>query len=151
MGSWPSSISRKTWSRRPRDAYAAGYRFMEAYTPFPVEGLAEALGFRSQWDRADCLARRLDRRIWAAFSCMWYSSVVHFPLDIGGRPYNSWPAFIPITFELTILVAALSAVFGMLGLNGLPRPHHPVFNVPELCAGVAQPVLSLLAGARPAV
>ena len=64
------------------------------------------------------------------FFMLWFSAVVHFPLDVGGRPYNSWPMFIPITFELTILIGRVLGRFGMLGLNGLPRPHHPVFNVP---------------------
>ncbi len=112
-----------------RDAYAEGYRFMEAYSPFPVEGLAEALGFHRNGISRIVLLGGLAGGI-GGFFMLWYSSVVHFPLDIGGRPYNSWPAFIPITFELTILVASISAVLGMLGLNGLPRPHHPVFNVP---------------------
>jgi hypothetical protein len=113
-----------------REAYAAGYRFMEAYSPFPVEGLAEALGFERNGIARIVLLGGLIGGL-GGFFMMWFSSVVHFPLDIGGRPYNSWPAFIPITFELTILAAAGSAVFGMLGLNGLPRPHHPVFNVPN--------------------
>lgn len=113
-----------------RDAYAAGYRFMDAYTPFPVEGLAEALGFHRDGIARIVLLGGLFGGL-GGFFMLWYSSVVHFPLDIGGRPYNSWPAFMPITFELTILVAAVSAVLGMLALNGLPRPHHPVFNVPD--------------------
>jgi hypothetical protein len=113
-----------------RHAYERGYRMMEAYTPFPVEGLAEALGFHHNGIARVVLIGGLIGGL-GGFFMQWFSAVVHFPLDIGGRPYNSWPAFIPITFELAVLSAALAAVFGMLGLNGLPRPHHPVFNVPS--------------------
>ncbi len=112
-----------------RAAHAHGYRFMEAYSPFPVDGLAEALGFEHNGMARVVLIGGIIGGL-GGFFMQWYSAVVHFPLDVGGRPFNSWPSFIPITFELTILIASLSAVFGMLSLNGLPRPHHPVFNVP---------------------
>jgi hypothetical protein len=113
-----------------RHAYARGYRMMEAYTPLPIDGLAEALGFERNRVPAVVLAGGLAGGI-GGFFMQWYSAVVSYPVDIGGRPFNSWPAFIPITFEMAILVAALAAVLGMLGQNGLPRPHHPVFNVPS--------------------
>jgi hypothetical protein len=111
-------------------AYAEGYRQVDAYTPLPVEGLAEAMG----WTRnriplivllgglAGCLG---------GFFLQYYVAVLDYPINVGGRPLNSWPAFIPVTFELTILVAALSALLGLLALNRLPMPYHPVFNVPR--------------------
>ncbi|MEO6811765.1 MAG: DUF3341 domain-containing protein [Isosphaeraceae bacterium] len=111
-------------------AYAEGYRSMDAYSPLPVDGLAEAIGFKRNRMAAIVLAGGLLGGF-GAFFMQWYSAVIDYPLIIGGRPYNSWPAFIPITFELTILGASAAAVLGMLGLNGLPRPHHPVFNVPS--------------------
>ena len=113
-----------------RRAYEEGYRKMDAYTPFPVHGLSEALGHRGI---------RLPRIVLAGgvvggllgYGLQYYASAISYPVNIGGRPLNSWPAFIPVTFEMTILVAALTAVLGMLALNGLPQPYHPVFNVPR--------------------
>ncbi len=113
-----------------QSAYDAGYRKLQAYTPFPVNGLSEAIGFTH--DRMSMITL-----IGGLFGCsggfymQYFANVVSYPLNIGGRPYNSWPAFIPVTFELTILCAALSALFGMLILNKLPQLYHPVFNVPE--------------------
>ena len=111
-------------------AHHAGYRAMDAYSPFPIEELHEALG--SEHTRlplivliggiAGCLG---------GYALEYWTQVVAYPLNIGGKPFHSWPAFIPVTFECTILVAALSAVLGMLALNGLPQPYHPVFNVPR--------------------
>ncbi len=113
-----------------RRTYEHGFRHLDAYSPVPVEGLAEAIGFHRNRLPLVVLVGGLLGGV-GAFFMQWYSSVVDYPLNIGGRPLNSWPAFIPITFEVIILVAALSAVFGMLGLNGLPKPYHPVFNVPS--------------------
>ncbi len=111
-------------------SYAAGYRQMDAYTPFPVEGLAEAVGFHQTLVPQLCLAGGLAGCI-GGFTLQWWPNVIGYPLNIGGRPFNSWPQFIPITFELTVLIAGLCTVFGMLALNGFPEPYHPVFNAPN--------------------
>jgi hypothetical protein len=111
-----------------RGAFERGYRMIEAYTPFPVEGLAEAIGYHRNRVAPIVFWGGVAGGI-GGFFMQWYSAVVSFPIDVGGRPLNSWPSFIPITFEMTVLVAALAAVFAMLAQNGLPRPHHPLFNV----------------------
>jgi hypothetical protein len=111
-------------------AYAAGYRQMDAYSPMPIEGLAEAVGFGRNWVSPIVLVGGLTGCI-GGFGLLWWISVIAYPHNIGGRPFNSWPAYIPVTFECTVLLAALSAVIGMLMLNKLPMPYHPVFNVPS--------------------
>src|ERR1700719_2236682 len=106
----------------------AGYRRIEAYTPFPVEGLSEALALKRNNVTLITLIGGLTGGLGGFFFQYWVN-VISYPLNIGGRPLDSWAAVIPVTFELTILRASLSAVFGMLALNRLPQPHHPLFNV----------------------
>lgn len=108
----------------------AGFLRVNAYSPFPVEGLSEALGLKRNMVPFITLLGGLAGGV-GGFSLQYWAAAITYPMNIGGRPLNSWPAFIPVTFELTVLGAALSAVFGMLALNKLPQPHHPVFNVPR--------------------
>jgi hypothetical protein len=111
-------------------AREAGYRRMDGYSPFPLHGLSEALGFRrTRLPLVTLIGGVLGGG--GAYFMMWYASVVSYPINIGGRPMHSWPSFIPITFELTVLFASFFALFGMFALNGLPKPYHPVFNVTE--------------------
>ena len=109
-------------------AHHEGYRHMDAYSPYPIEELHDALGARHTKLPLIVLIGGLVGCI-GCYALQYWSSVIAYPLNIGGKPLHSWPAFIPVTFECTILAAALSCVLGMLALNGLPMPYHPVFNL----------------------
>ncbi|MCL4814075.1 MAG: DUF3341 domain-containing protein [Vicinamibacteraceae bacterium] len=109
-------------------AYGDGYRQIDAFTPFPVHGLAEAMGHTDKRVQWTVLVGGLVGML-AGFGLCYWTSVIDYPLNIGGRPLNSWPAFIVPTFETTILFAAISAVASVIVYNGLPQPYHPVFNV----------------------
>jgi hypothetical protein len=108
-----------------------GYRRVQAYTPFPVEGLAEEVGFRFNWLPVLVLFGGFGGAALGYFG-QWFACVLSYPLNVGGRPLHSWPSFIPITFELGVLFASLTAFGGMLALNGLPQPYHPIFSAPHL-------------------
>jgi hypothetical protein len=111
-------------------AHEAGYRRMDGYTPFPVEGLSEAIGFKKDRVALVVLIGGILGGV-SGYLMQYWISVVSYPLNVGGKPLHSWPAFIVVTFETTVLFAGLAGVFGMLALNGLPMPYHPVFNVPR--------------------
>ena len=113
-----------------RAAYKAGYRKMDAYSPYQVDGVAEAIGFRKTRVPLVVLLAGICGAL-TAYGMQYYSAVLDYPLNVGGRPLHSWPAFVPIMFELTVLFAALAGVIGMLAMNGLPKLYHSVFNAPE--------------------
>jgi hypothetical protein len=111
-----------------RKAYEEGYRKMDAFSPFPIEALSEAIGFHKNRLPLLVLIGGILGCVGGYALCYWVSTMA-YPINVGGKPFNSWPSFIPVTFETTVLLAALTAVLGMLALNGLPEPYHPVFNV----------------------
>ena len=113
-----------------RNSVAAGYKRIETYTPMPVHGLAEVIGVKRTAVARIVLAGGILGGI-GGYALQYYMTVISYAHNVGGRPVHSWPAYIPVTFETTVLCAALSAVFGMLALNKLPMPYHPAFNVPE--------------------
>lgn len=113
-----------------RKVHSAGYRRVEAYSPMPIHGLAEAVGMRKTRLPWLVLSGGIIGGVLGFLFQCWVSAVA-YPHNVGGRPHISWPSFIPVTFETTILTASLVGVLGMLALNGLPRPHHPLFAIPD--------------------
>ena len=111
------------------NARLAGYKKMDAYSPFPIHGLSDAIGFKSVAVPYIVFIGGFCGTM-AGFTLEWWTSTMDYPLNVGGKPFNSLPAFIPVMYEATILFAALSAVFGMFALNGLPKPYHSIFNAP---------------------
>lgn len=114
-------------------AYSAGYRKMDAYSPYPIEEVADALGFHKTRVPLIVLVGGILGGL-SGYLLQYWISAISYPENIGGRPFQSWPAFIIVTFEMTILFGGISAVVGMLALNGLPMPYHPVFNNPRFSA-----------------
>jgi hypothetical protein len=113
-----------------KKTHEAGYKKIDAYSPFPIEGLAEEIGMHFDEIPLTVLIGGIIGGC-TGYLMQYWMSAVDYPLNIGGKPPHSWPAFIVITFEMTILFAGISAVLGMLAFNGLPMPYHPVFNVPR--------------------
>jgi len=111
-----------------RAVHEAGYRKVDAYSPYPMEEVIEALDLHHSHVPKIVLAGGVVGLL-AGWGLQYWASVIEYPMNIGGRPFNSWPAFVVPSFEMTVLFAALGAVVGMLALNGLPQPYHPVFNV----------------------
>ncbi|MBC7545660.1 MAG: DUF3341 domain-containing protein [Candidatus Sericytochromatia bacterium] len=111
------------------ETYAAGYRQVDAFSPIPVHGLAQAIGFKKDRVALCVLIGGLSGAT-LGFNLAHWAQRISYPLNVGGRPLFSWPSWIPVTFECTILFAGFSALFSLIMLNGLPRLHHPVFEVP---------------------
>lgn len=129
-----------------KKAREAGYKHIDAFTPIPIEGLAQAIGFRWTAVPLITLIGGVGGGL-TGFGLQYWCSAISYPINVAGRPLNSWPAFIPVTFELTVLGASIFAVVGMLALNKLPQPYHPVFNI-ERFAGASTDRFFLLIEAR---
>ena len=127
MAEFPSADALLTAARRVRDA---GYTKFDTFSPFPIHGMGEAIGFKEKSVAPIVLVGGIVGLL-AGYGLEYWTSVIAYPLNIGGRPYHSWPMFVPPAFETTILFASISALVGMLALNGLPQPYHPVFNAPK--------------------
>ena len=110
--------------------HAEGYRKVDAYSPFPIHELFDALDAHDHRVQRNVLLGGIAGGLGGFGLCYWVSTIA-YPLNVGGRPFNSWPSFIPVTFELTILIASFAAVLSWIVLSGLPMPYHPVFNVPR--------------------
>ena len=115
--------------RAAREVRARGYRKVDAYTPYPMEELTDALHLHRTRVPLVVLCGGIFGLLFG-WGLQYYTAVVDYPINIGGRPTYAWPSFVVPTFETTVLFSAAAALFGMLALNGLPRPYHPVFNVP---------------------
>ncbi len=115
--------------RAARAAHEEGYRRMDAYSPFPVEGLSEAVGFHKDRVALVCLVGGL-LGLATAYVLQFWINTINYPINVGGRPFHSWPSFVVVSFELTVLFGGIAAAVGMLAMNGLPMPYHPLFNVP---------------------
>ena len=122
--------------------HAEGYRKVDAYTPYPMHELFDALEISDKRLQLGVLGAGIVGAC-AGFGLCYWTQVIAYPLNIGGRPFNSWPSFIPVTFEVTILFAAFTTVIGMILLNGLPMPYHPVFNVQRFAERASQDGLFL--------
>jgi hypothetical protein len=131
-----------------RATRSAGYRKIDAFTPFPIEAVIEALDVH-EW-RLPLLVL-LGGVLGGLFGygLAYWTAAIDYPINVGGRPLNSWPSFIPITFETTVLGASLSAVLSMLVLNGLPMPHHPLFAVPRFALSTKDRFFLLIRASDP--
>jgi hypothetical protein len=134
MAEFPDPTSLVAAARR---TYDEGYRKFDSFSPFPIHELFDAMRIKDRRVPLFVLIGGIIGGLTGFGLQVWVSSIA-YPLNVGGKPYISWPMFIPVTFELTILFAALTAVFGMFILNGLPQPYHPVFNVPTFARGASQ-------------
>jgi Protein of unknown function (DUF3341) len=140
-----------------RTAYELGFRKLDAYTPFPIEELNDVLHLHKNKLPLIVLCGGVLGAL-TGYLLQYFVTVIYFPINVAGRPLHSWPSYIVITFELTILFGALATVLGMLGLCGLPMPYHPVFNVPRfsaasrdrffLCIEAADPMFNLQTTSR---